>query len=167
MFLVEIGQESILSGSACCRVDAVQFAKTQHRGQSTGWQNFDGQDELPLEGLGDLLDEVNDSWPGEETASLPCGRKFWRMPSAVTCWANRRRSSTAYIRRIVEEADLAEPTEASLASVSLADDARVLAARRRLFDWSLGAAGVGGDNRVVLTTHFNQYRPPESLVIQW
>jgi len=40
-----------------------------------------------------------------------------------------------HIRRIVEEPDIADPTEAFLASVSLAEDPRFLAARRRLFDW--------------------------------
>ncbi len=40
-----------------------------------------------------------------------------------------------HIRRIVEEPDIADLTEAILASVSLAEDPRFLAACRRLFDW--------------------------------
>lgn len=40
-----------------------------------------------------------------------------------------------HVRRIVEEPDIAEPFEAFLASVKLAEDPTFDAARRRLFDW--------------------------------
>ncbi len=45
------------------------------------------------------------------------------------------RAVALHVRRIVEEPDIADPEEAFLASVSLAEDHQFLTARRRLFDW--------------------------------